>query len=336
MSVDPRFYQIAKNVTVNKLANHIDAKITGGDAHRVIMGVAPFKTAGDTDLTFQVAQNLSTSAKSSGGIIITTADTAAILGSTATCLIVDRPREAFALALAELVITHGDPGVLANSVVDNTAIIHPHASVAPDVEIGAHTIVEAGAVIHRGVSIGANCHIAANTVLSHCRLGDRVVVGAGTVIGESGFGFEMNEDGVVHIPHVGIVRIGKGSGIGSNCAIDRGSLGDTVIETSVMIDNLCHIAHNVHIGQRVIMTGQCGVSGSVTIGQNVQIGGQVGIAPHVTIGEGAVLTARSGVTKDVPAHMQVAGFPAIEAGLFWRERAATRRLLKPSARVQKT
>ena len=95
-----------------------------------------------------------------------------------------------------------------------------------------------------------------------------------------------------------------------------------------MIDNMCHIAHNVQIGDRSIVAAQCGISGSVNIGADVKMGGQVGIAPHLKIGDGAVLTARTGVTKDVGRNTQMAGFPAIEAGRYWRERAALRRLSK--------
>ena len=135
-------------------------------------------------------------------------------------------------------------------------------------------------------------------------------------------------DGAISLPHVGIVRIADGCSIGNQCSIDRGTIGDTVIGRSVMIDNMCHIAHNVQIGDRSIIAGQCGISGSVTIGADVQIGGQVGIAQHVTIGDGAVLTARSGVTKDVAPNTQMAGFPAVETGQYWRERAALRRLSK--------
>ena len=196
--------------------------------------------------------------------------------------------------------------------------------------IGAGSVIEAGAVIKSGVVIGANCHIGANSVLSHCDIASHVTIGAGTVIGESGFGFEMTKDGVIRLPHVGIVRIADGCGIGNQCSIDRGSLGDTVLGRSVMIDNMCHIAHNVQIGDRSIVAGQCGISGSVRIGADVQIGGQVGIAQHLKIGDGAVLTARSGVTKDVAPNTQMAGFPAIEAGQYWRERAALRRLSKSS------
>ena len=176
--------------------------------------------------------------------------------------------------------------------------------------------------------IGANCHIGANSVLSYCDIATDVTVGAGTVIGDSGFGFEMTKDGAIRLPHVGIVRIADGCVIGNQCSIDRGSLGDTVLGRAVMLDNLCHIAHNVQIGDRSIVAGQCGISGSVSIGTDVQIGGQVGIAPHLTIGDGAVLTARSGVTKDVVPNTQMAGFPATEAGQYWRERAALRSFSK--------
>jgi UDP-3-O-[3-hydroxymyristoyl] glucosamine N-acyltransferase len=216
------------------------------------------------------------------------------------------------------------------TLIDKTAWVHAHASIASGAIIGAECRIEAGAVIQAGVIMGDGCHIGSNSVLSHCRIGNQVVIGSGTVIGDGGFGFEMTEKGAVRLPHVGIVRIADACSIGSHCAIDRGSLGDTVFGNSVMIDNLCHIAHNVQLGDRVVMAGQCGISGSVTIGADVQIGGQVGIAPHLTIADGAILTARSGVTKDVAPHSQMAGFPAIDAGQFWREYAALRRLTKAS------
>ena len=98
-----------------------------------------------------------------------------------------------------------------------------------------------------------------------------------------------------------------------------------------MMDNLCHIAHNVTIGARSIIAGQCGISGSVKVGEGVVMGGQVGIAPHVKVGDGAVLTARSGVTKDIEDGDHVAGFPAISKRQFWREQVTLRRLGMPRA-----
>jgi len=192
-------------------------------------------------------------------------------------------------------------------------------------------VIEAGAVLHAGVTVGENCNIRSNSVLSHCLIGNGVDIGAGSVVGAAGFGFEKTDDGVVKLPHIGLVVIDDFVSIGSGCAIDRGSLGNTHIGAHVMMDNLCHIAHNVTIGARSIIAGQCGISGSVTVGQGVAMGGQVGIAPHVKIGDGAVLTARSGVTKDIEDGDQVAGFPAISKRQFWREQAALRRLGTPKA-----
>jgi UDP-3-O-[3-hydroxymyristoyl] glucosamine N-acyltransferase len=138
----------------------------------------------------------------------------------------------------------------------------------------------------------------------------------------------MTDDGAVKFPHIGIVVVDDFVSIGSACAIDRGSLGNTRIGAHVIMDNLCHIAHNVTIGSKSIIAGQCGISGSATVGTGVAMGGQVGIAPHVSIGDSAVLTARSGVTKDVVAGEQVAGFPAVSSRQFWRDQAIIRRLRK--------
>ena len=162
-------------------------------------------------------------------------------------------------------------------------------------------------------------------------ISNNVCIQDGCKIGVKGFGFIPLKSKNIRTPHVGKVILEEGVEVGANSTIDRGSFSITVIGENTFLDNQVHVAHNVQIGERVIMAGQCGVSGSVTIGADVQIGGQVGIAPHLKIGDRAILTARSGVTKDVVADCQVAGFPAINAGQFWRERVALRRLAKPSS-----
>jgi len=339
MSVDPRFFRIVDGIKAVDLATRLGATISSGDTDHIITGVAPLAVAGKGEVTYQSGGPLADCAPKAGAIIITTADIAAQLAETAqlkseqTILLVDYPRRSFAAAL-DMIVQSTEPESHKTSI-DRSAQIHPNASVGDGVVIGAGSVIEAGAVIQSGVVIGANCHIGANSVLSHCDIASQVHIGAGTVIGDSGFGFEMTKDGAIRLPHVGIVRIADGCGIGNQCSIDRGSLGDTVLGRSVMIDNMCHIAHNVQIGDRSIMAAQCGISGSVTIGKDVQIGGQVGIAQHVTIGDGAVLTARSGVTKDVLPNTQMAGFPAVEAGQYWRERAALRRVSKSSGAPRK-
>ncbi len=332
MAVDTRFFRIVDGIRADDLAARLGALISYGNKDQIITGVAPLAMAGKGELTYQSAEQLADCVPKAGTIIITTAEIAAQLSKIApiksahTILIVDYPRRSFAAAL-DMIVQTAKPSARKTSI-DWSAQIHPNASVDDGVVIGAGSFIEAGAVIKSGVTIGANCHIGANSVLSHCDIASNVSIGAGTVIGDSGFGFEMIENGAVRVPHVGIVRIADGCDIGNQCSIDRGSLSDTVLGRSVMIDNMCHIAHNVQIGDRSIVAGQCGISGSVIIGADVQIGGQVGIAQHVTIGDGVILTARSGVTKDVAPNTQMAGFPAIEAGQYWRERAVLRRLSK--------
>lgn len=340
MSVDPRFFRIVDGIRAADLAAHLGASISSGNTSQIITGVAPLTTAGKGDVTYQSSGPLSDSESIAGAIIITTADIAdqfnknVRFDSEQTILIVDYPRRSFATAL-DMIVQVAEPESH-KTLIDPSAQIHPNASLDNGVVIGAKSVIEAGAVIRSGVLIGVNCQIGANSVLSHCNIASHVSIGAGTVIGESGFGFEMTNNGAIRLPHVGIVRIADGCSIGNQCSIDRGSLDDTVLGRSVMVDNMCHIGHNVQIGDRSIIAGQCGISGSVTIGKDVKMGGQVGIAQHVTIGDGAILTARSGVTKDVAPSTQMAGFPAIEAGQFWREHATLRRLSKSPTLSRKT
>ena len=336
MSVNKAFYQIAKDVTANDLAQLIGAKVLGGDSTSVektiIKDIVSFSAAAPSTLVFQSDTKLLASHKVQGAIIITNEIGAAEFGRKNICLIVQSPRLGFARALSFLISKPDfgpcSSGISPHALVSPDAVIHPSATIMAGVSIGAGTVIEAGAIVHPSVKVGEHCHIGSNVVLSYAILGNHVQIGSGSIVGEAGFGFEMTEDGAVRIPHIGLVELDDYVSIGSACAIDRGTLGNTRIGSNVMVDNLCHIAHNVTIGSKSIIAGQCGISGSATVGAEVVMGGQVGIAPQVSIGNGAVLFARSGVTKDVCAGEQVAGFPAISSRQFWRNQAAIRRLSK--------
>ena len=335
MSINTVFYQIAKDVTAADLAKIIGATDQCGPDQIVISDIEPFDAAKPFSLIYQSDPDLANTLAVESAIVITNDACLPLIDPANCCLIVASPRIGFAHALAHLVtvapVDHGTAGIAPTAKIASTASIHPSATIMPQVVIGVETVIEAGAVLHAGVVVGENCYIRSNNVLSHCLIGNGVDIGAGSVLGAAGFGFEMTDDGVVKLPHIGLVVIDDFVSIGSGCAIDRGSLGNTHICAHVMMDNLCHIAHNVTIGARSFIAGQCGISGSVTVGQGVAMGGQVGIAPHVKIGDGAVLTARSGVTKDIEDGDQVAGFPAMSKRQFWREQAALRRLGTPKA-----
>ena len=199
------------------------------------------------------------------------------------------------------------------------ASIHPAAIVDPSAEIGDGAVIGPGAIIGPGVVIGAECVVSPRAVVTFAIVGARTRILAGAVIGEAGFGFVLGPEGMVRLPQLGRVLIGRDVEIGANACIDRGALGDTVIADGVKIDNLVQIGHNVRVGRDSVMAAQTGVSGSVRIGAGVLMGGQVGMADHLVIGDGAQLAAQSGVMRDVPPGEKWAGAPAKPAKTWFRE-----------------
>jgi len=330
MAIDPHFFSVTVQDAAT-LARLADCELRGnGDL--MVTNAAPVQRAGAGDLTF-LGDDMGPDVMSrlGGAIVVTTADLCVSLPDSCVCLLTDKPRRDFAKALAALVTERPDEWLDQPSAALPGVSIGPGAAIGVDVEIGDGSIIAPGAVIHSGVRIGRKCRVDAQAVLSHCMLGDGVVVGAATVIGGPGFGFEVTPDGPVHLPHVGTVIIGDASRIGAGCAIDRGTLGMTAIGRQVMIDNHVHIAHNCQIDDRVVLAAQVGLAGGASIGEGAMLAGQAGVSSQVTIGKGAIVMGQSGVTKDVGDNMTVVGFPATEARDAWRERAALRRLIAKSS-----
>jgi len=207
------------------------------------------------------------------------------------------------------------------------AIFHP----AQKPEPGVHPTAFVGA----GVDLGGGVHIGPNAVVRDgATIGDRVVIHSGTVVGSDGFGYALDGATRVKIPQVGTVVIEDDVEIGANVAIDRSTLGATVIKRGTKIDNLVQIAHNVVIGENTVVCGLVGISGSVTIGDNVTLAGQVGMADHVTIGSNATIGAQSGVTKDLEGGKYYLGSPAVPIGLASRQYAVWANLPELSRRVR--
>ena len=152
-----------------------------------------------------------------------------------------------------------------------------------------------------------NVSIYKNTIL-----GDNVIIHSNTVIGCDGFGYVTVEDVHEKIPQEGNVIIGNNVEIGSNCAIDRGTIGSTIIGSMTKIDNLVHIAHNVKIGQGCLLTAGFAIAGSSEIGDYCTFAGQVGVAPHLKVGDRSIVASKSGITKSLKGNKVYAGFPARE------------------------
>ena len=160
----------------------------------------------------------------------------------------------------------------------------------------------------------------------YTKIGDRVIIHNGAVIGSDGFGY--SKDGKVwkKIPQIGVVEIGNDVEIGANVTIDRARFGKTVISNGVKIDNLVQVAHNVKIGENTAIAAQAGISGSTEIGSGVQIGGQAGFSGHLTVGDNSVVGGQAGVIKNVPPAVFVSGYPAMDHGKAMKLQAHVGRL----------
>src|SRR5207302_341632 len=228
-------------------------------------------------------------------------------------------RLALALALRALAPRTAPPaGIHPTCVLGARVTVGAESSLGPcvvvgnDVTLGERVQVHAHAVIEDDVQIGPDSILHAQvTVRRGCRLGARVVVQSGAVIGSDGFGYAQDaERRHIHIPQIGRVVLEDDVEIGANATVDRAMLGVTRIGRGTKLDNLVHIAHNVQIGEDVAIAAAVFVAGSARIGNRVLIGGWVGVRGHAVIGGDAVVHAGSGVSGDVGAGDVVAGHPA--------------------------
>ena len=178
------------------------------------------------------------------------------------------------------------------------------------------------------VQIGDNTILFANvSIYADCQIGNNVTIHSGTVIGSDGFGYAPDENRVYQkIPQIGNVIIEDDVEIGSNCSIDRATMGSTYIRKGVKIDNLCQIAHNVDVDEHTAMAAQVGIAGSAKIGKYVMIGGQTGIAGHLHIADGTKIVAQSGIPSTVKSADTLMGSPAINHNDFKRSYIGFRKL----------
>lgn len=329
---------MAAGYTLAEVAAALGARVEGDPARRV-RAVAPLETAGPEEISFVLGPRYARlAAESRAGAVVAPEGLADLPG---TVLRVAAPSAAL-IALLRLFYPEPPiaPGVHRLAWVDEGAQVNPAAAVGP------FAVVERGARIGRGSRVGALCFVGAGAELGEdvvlhprvvvhesVRIGNRVIVHPGAVLGADGFGYAF--DGQAHrkIPQVGGVRIEDDVEIGANTTVDRATLGETVIGRGSKLDNLVQVGHNCQIGEHVILVSQVGISGSTRVGRGAVLAGQVGVGDHMEIGAGAVLTGQAGVMGDIPAGQVWSGTPArptIQSKRIW---AAEKRLPELLRRV---
>ncbi len=319
--------------TLLEIAAHIGAELHG-DPSVVISSINTLGQASDGQITFldnpRYRKYLPDTKASA--VILTKNDQDACVTNV---LITNNPYLAYAKIAA---LFDRKPKITAG--IHPTAIIGEHCQIDPSASIGPYSVIGADVIIHAGVCVGAHCVVNEESVIgAHSRLwdnvkvyqhviiGEHVIIHSGAVIGCDGFG-NANEQGKwIKVPQLGGVRIGNEVEIGANTTIDRGALGDTIIEYGVRLDNQIQIAHNVQIGAHTAIAACTGIAGSTKVGKYCLIGGGVGISGHIEIADKVMITGMSGVTNSIKqAGIYSSTMPVMPQQEWWKALAYFRKI----------
>jgi len=204
----------------------------------------------------------------------------------------------------------------------------PYVVVGDGATLGDRVMLAAHVVVGEGVAIGCDSVLHPHVVVyPGAVIGERVVLHSGVRVGVDGFGYVPSAGGHRKVPQVGGCRIDDDVEIGANSAVDRGSIGRTVIGAGSKVDNLVHVAHNVRVGRGALLLAQSGIAGSTTLEDGVILGGQAAVSGHLSVGTGARIGGKAGVIGDMPAGETWSGFPARPHRDFLRASAALHRMV---------
>jgi UDP-3-O-[3-hydroxymyristoyl] glucosamine N-acyltransferase len=334
---------IAVSAQAQAAGGRLEAQIVG-DSTRTIEAVAPLGQATASDLSFLANPRYRNAVATSqaGAIVLTAADHAALEGLAAAnaaqpaFVICAQPYAWFAFAAQQLQARNDwTPGIDAAARVDSSARIGAGVRLEANVVVEAEAVIGdgcrigAGSYVGHGAAIGPNSEIYPGVRVMHaCRIGARAIVHSGAVIGADGFGFAPLAGRWIKIPQTGCVVIGDDVEIGANTTIDRGAMGDTVIDEGVKIDNQVQIAHNCRIGAHSAIAGCTGIAGSAIIGRHCQLGGASMIHGHISICDGTIVSGGTLISRSITE-------PGFYSGVFpfmpnreWERNAALVRHLR--------
>ncbi len=180
-------------------------------------------------------------------------------------------------------------------MIHATAIVDPGAVLGRDVEVGPY------AVIGPKVTIGDGCSIGAHAIVeSHVRMGKGTRVSPYASIGAPPQDLKFRGEETW-------VEIGEGTTIREYVTVNRGTVGGgglTRVGSRVLLMAYCHVAHDCHVGDRVIMANAATLAGHITVEEGAFIGGLVGVHQFVRIGTYAIVGALSGVPLDIAPYVK--------------------------------
>jgi UDP-3-O-[3-hydroxymyristoyl] glucosamine N-acyltransferase len=328
-------------VTLGELAVRFGCELRG-DPAVTVDSVAGLSQAGPRSVSFLANLKYVTQlAGTRAGAVILDAKSAA--SSPVPALVVANPHATYARVATLL---HPEPplhpGVHALAVaeagasIDASAQICAQAYVGEGARIGKRCFIGPGVIVERGAVIGDDSRFVAGAYVGHhVVFGQRCVVQPGAVIGGDGFGYAPDKGTWIKVPQIGGVNIGDDVEIGANTTIDRGALGDTVVEEGVKLDNLIMIAHNVRIGAHSALAACVAIAGSSVVGKRCILGGKVGLSGHITLCDDVVVQGTSFISHNITKPgVYSSALPSEEAALWRRIVGRIKRLDQMARRLR--
>lgn len=330
--------------TLGEIARRYSLKLQAADpaiAESPVTGVATLEAAGPTQLSFFTNPRYRQALGQTRAAAVVLA-AGEVAHSAVPVLVSTEPYADFARIAALFETAEvGAPGIHPSAVIDASAEVDPSAHIGPHCTVGPRSRIGARAELGPGCVIGADCVVGADCVLVarvtlvlRVRLGARVRIHPGAVLGADGFGLAQSGGRWLKVPQLGGVVVGDDCEIGANTCIDRGALGDTVLEEDVRVDNLVQIAHNCEIGAHSALAGCVGIAGSAKLGRHVMVAGASGIAGHLSIPDRTVIQAMSMVTHTIhEPGAYASGSPLMDNRSWKRNMARLRHLDELHKRV---
>lgn len=324
---------LEKTFLLSELAERVSGEVRGNGA-LAIDGLSTIQNADPSKLTFLAnpAYQKYLHDTKAGAVILAEGMADTFSGN---CIVHKNPYLAYAL-LSELWNPVGsiEPSISQHASIDDSAKIAEGVYIGAGARIAADVVIGAGAFIGENVTIGADVQIGENSRLyagvslyHGVTVGSDCTIQSGCVIGSDGFGFAPSGGGWQRISQLGGVIIGDRVEIGANTTIDRGALGDTVIQNGVILDNQIQIAHNVVIGENTAIAACSAVAGSTTIGKNCVVGGASGIAGHLEVVDGVHITAMTMVIKSLTEPGVYSSGTGVQPNKDWKKSIARLRRL---------
>jgi UDP-3-O-[3-hydroxymyristoyl] glucosamine N-acyltransferase len=321
-------------LTAQAVADLVGGRLLG-DGTVEIRDIRPLGRAGPEAISLAVSPRYAEELRASGAGIVLLPDALAESPASAPArIVVHDPYAALVCVIGALFPRlPAEPGVDPTARLGAGCALGREVSIAPYVVLGRNVRLGDRCRLAEGVSLGDGVTVGEDTVIgpravcyAGSRIGSRVILKAGAVIGGDGFGYLPGAGGHQRIPHVGGCILEDDVEIGSSSCVDRGSVDDTIVGRGTKLDNLVHVGHNVHIGQRCLLMAGVGIAGSTHIGDDVILAGHVGVTDHLVIGNRARIAAKSAVFGDIPAGASFSGHPARPHRQFLRAQAALYRV----------